>query len=274
MADTNRYTVDDLLRLMNRLRDPEHGCPWDLAQDFSSIVPSTIEECYELADAIERGDYAHIQDELGDVLFQVVFYARLGSEEDLFDFSDVVDGLVRKLIRRHPHVFANGELEGVVDSQEAVSDIKDSWEAIKQSEREQRAQAGVFDDVPHGLPALSRAQKIQKRASRAGMDWRSPHAVVIKLKEELAELEQAIVSGDERQQGEELGDLLFTCVNMARHLELDASSTLRGATRKFQRRFDRVEALLSERGQTMKNQSDDDLEKLWQRAKLLLQREQ
>ncbi len=267
MTDADLYSVHDLLRLMERLRDPEHGCPWDLAQDFHTIVPSTIEECYELADAIERGDFAHVADELGDVLFQVVFYSRLGSERGLFDFPTVVDGLVRKLIRRHPHVFADGELEGIVSDKTAVAAVKDSWETIKQSEREQRAQAGVFDDVPTGLPALSQAQKIQKRAARAGMDWRSPQAVLEKLEEELAEFTQALAAGDTRQQSEELGDLLFSCVNMARHLELDAETLLRGASRKFQDRFNRVDESLNEQGRAMHQQSDEVLEMLWQRVK-------
>ena len=167
----SRYSLSDLLRVMERLRNPHGGCPWDLRQDFSTIVPSTLEECYELVQAIEHEDYPHIAEELGDVLFQVVFYAQLGREKNLFCFDDIVDTLVKKLIRRHPHVFAQGQIEGVVSQTASVQQVKASWEAIKHWERSARAQPGVLDDVPVALPALPRAQKLQKRAAAVNFDW-------------------------------------------------------------------------------------------------------
>src|SRR5690606_21448654 len=185
-------TVADLLQVMQRLRDPERGCPWDLKQDFRSIVPSTLEECYELAAAIEHGDYPHVAEELGDVLFQVVFYARLGEEQGLFSFASVVDTLVDKLLRRRPHVCADGRIDGVVDQRVDVAEVKRSWEAIQQSERRSRAQGGVLDDIPIALPALPRAQKLQKRAALVGFDWQEAGAVLVKIDEEIDELRAAV----------------------------------------------------------------------------------
>src|SRR5690554_5209562 len=175
-----KYAMDDLLRVMQRLRDPQHGCPWDLQQDFRSIVPSTLEECYELAEAIERGDFVHLEEELGDLLFQVIFYAQLGREQELFDFDSVVDGLVQKLIRRHPHVFAGGEIEGIADRSAALEQVKESWETIKQEERDKRQEQGLLADIPLALPALPRAQKLQKRAARVNFDWPEAESVLLK----------------------------------------------------------------------------------------------
>jgi ATP diphosphatase len=264
---TPRHGMRDLLRIMQRLRDPEHGCPWDLAQDFSTIVPSTLEECYELAAAIEAGDYAHLADELGDLLFQVVFYAQLGSERSLFDFGHIVDGLATKLLRRHPHVFADGDIEGVVEGNLDSDTVKRQWEAIKADERAARAQHGALDDVPLALPALPRAQKLQKRAAGVGFDWSDSRGVLDKLDEELGELRDAIAARDAAACEDELGDLLFTVVNLARHLKVDAETALRGASGKFERRFRRMEMLAAQRGQSLDALAPDQLEAHWQQAK-------
>ena len=187
------YQLDDLLYLMARLRDPQYGCPWDLAQDYASIVPHTLEEAYEVADAIERGDFAHLPGELGDLLFQVVYYSQLGQEEGRFDFAAVVDGIVRKLVRRHPHVFPDGDLYGAKDLPRLDdAAIRRRWEEIKAEERAEKAEApaqlSLLDDVPVALPALSRAAKLQKRAAAVGFDWPEPLAVVDKVREELDEV--------------------------------------------------------------------------------------
>jgi ATP diphosphatase len=260
------YSVADLLRVMARLRDPDTGCPWDLRQDFQSIVPSTLEEAYELAAAIEHGDYPHVGEELGDVLFQVVFYARMGEERGLFDFDSVVHTLVEKLVRRHPHVFADGEIEGRATGRTSVESVKRSWEAIKQQERAGRAQAGTLDDIPLALPALTRAQKIQKRAAGVGFDWSEQSGVIDKLREEIAEYEVARQASREAQE-DELGDLLFTCVNLARHAGFDAEAALRRATAKFEDRFARMERSLEAVGTTFEQADAALLDAHWEAAK-------
>lgn len=262
-----KNTLADLLRVMQRLRDPETGCPWDLAQDFQSLVPSTLEETYELAGAIEHEDYAHVAEELGDVLFQVVFYAQLGKERDLFCFDTIVATLVEKLIRRHPHVFAGGDIDGVVSQRVCVEEVKRTWESIKQSEREAKSQRGVLADVPLALPALSRAQKLQKRAAGVNFDWPDAPSVLVKLEEELAELQLAMSAGGAAAVRDELGDVLFTCVNLARHLGLDAEASLRESTEKFERRFREMEAAVAQRGMAMEEMSAVQLNLLWIEAK-------
>lgn len=229
------YGVADLLDVMARLRDPEAGCPWDIDQTFRSIVPSTVEEVYELVDAIEREDWDHVAEELGDVMFQVVFYAQLGKEQGRFDFNQVVHTLTEKLIRRHPHVFAT--------QSEKISqdDVKKQWEAIKQQERSQKQKLGVLDDIPRALPALTRAQKLTKRAASVGFDWPNISQVLAQLKSEIEELEEAIASGDQRHSAEELGDLLLCGANLARHLKVDAEQCLRESNAKFERRFGYIE---------------------------------
>ncbi|MFO7550124.1 MAG: nucleoside triphosphate pyrophosphohydrolase [Haliea sp.] len=264
------YTVNDLLRVMQRLRDPEGGCPWDLKQDFRSIVPSTLEECYELAEAIEHGDYPHVAEELGDVLFQVVFYARLGEEQGLFSFPDIVHTLVDKLLRRHPHVFAHGQIEGVVADSVDVAQVKRSWEAIKRDERAARAQGGVLDDVPVALPALPRAQKLQKRAALVGFDWPDAAAVLDKVDEERRELQEAMEAGSEAAIADEMGDLLFTCVNLSRQLGLDAEAVLRQASAKFEQRFRAMEKSAAAAGAAdLRALTATELEQLWRAAKAL-----
>ncbi|WP_439102637.1 nucleoside triphosphate pyrophosphohydrolase [Congregibacter sp.] len=271
----SHYTLTNLLRIMERLRDPEHGCPWDVQQSFQSIVPSTLEECYELAAAIEAGDYPHVEDELGDVLFQVVFYARLGQEQGLFSFDSVVHGLAEKLLRRHPHVFADGQIEGVVSerdklqggSAQSTAAVKEQWEAIKSRERASRAQSGALDDVPLALPALPRAQKLQKRASRVGFDWPGVDPVLDKVDEELQELREALAQNDKSAMEDELGDLLFTVVNLSRHLKLDAEAALRRASSKFERRFCNMEARCAATGQALEALDGAAMELLWEQAK-------
>ena len=281
--DDARYTLTDLLRIMQRLRDPEHGCPWDLQQDFQSIVPSTLEECYELAAAIEAGDYPHLADELGDVLFQVVFYAQLGLEQGLFSFESVVHGLSDKLLRRHPHVFAEGDIEGVVDKNaaqegdnsegpvggvtESTAAVKQQWELIKAKERAGRSQLGALDDVPVALPALPRAQKLQKRAARVGFDWNSIDPVWDKVEEELEELKEAVAANSAGGIEDELGDLLFTVVNLSRHLKIDAETALRRSSSKFERRFRAMEAQCAIQGKALEALDSAAMELLWSDAK-------
>ncbi|MCX2981836.1 nucleoside triphosphate pyrophosphohydrolase [Halieaceae bacterium IMCC14734] len=251
---------------MERLRDPEYGCPWDLQQDFRSIVDSTLEESYELVSAIEAADYDHVREELGDVLFQVVFYAQLGREQNLFDFPGIVNTLVEKLLRRHPHVFADGAIEGLVAATTAVDEVATTWETIKRKERRARAQTGVLDDVPVNLPALSRAQKISKRAAQVGFDWLDTDGVMAKVEEELAEFAAARHESAERAE-EELGDLIFTCVNLARHAGADAETALRRATLKFERRFTAMEAVLKAQGMTIAEASAAEREAAWESIK-------
>jgi ATP diphosphatase len=263
-----RYSVDDLLRVMERLRDPESGCPWDVAQTFKSIVPSTLEECYELAEAIELEDYPHVAEELGDVLFQVIFYAQLGRERELFEFGDVVHTLVDKLLRRHPHVFHLGQLEGVVQDQTSVERVNETWEAIKRSERDAKMQSGVLDDVPLALPALPRAQKLQKRAAGVGFDWQDSSGVLDKLQEELAELSEAVASGQADAIEDEMGDILFTCVNLARHLGVDSETSLRRSSKKFETRFRRLETLAQRQGSALGELDAASLDALWAEVKI------
>ncbi|WP_323844748.1 nucleoside triphosphate pyrophosphohydrolase [Microbulbifer magnicolonia] len=264
----DKYTVEDLLNLMAQLRNPEGGCPWDLKQTFATIVPSTIEESYEVAEAIEAEDYEHLQEELGDLLFQVIFYAQLGREVGHFDFPRIVDTLVRKLLRRHPHVFPSGDLYGD-NRADAIHEaqVKENWELIKAGERDAKGEGGTLGGVALGLPALTRAAKLQKRAARVGFDWPSIDGVLAKIEEELAELREAIAAGDREHAREELGDLLFSCVNAARHLKVDPETALRHCNRKFERRFNAVEAELTQQGRQPADASLDELDKLWDKAK-------
>jgi len=263
-----RYTLEDLKRVMERLRDPEGGCPWDQKQSFETIITYTLEECYELAEAIEQADLKQIAEELGDVLFQVVFYSQLGSELGAFDLDTVIDGLVRKLVRRHPHVFVGEDLESRPEHEDlSVDVIKDTWERLKQEEREQKNVPGLLDDVPYALPALSRAQKLQKRAARIGFDWASQAEVLGSLKDELIELQEAMISEQPADIEEEAGDLLFSVVNLIRHLGLDTESTLRVANKKFERRFRHMEHAARAEGKKLQDETLEQLELRWQYAK-------
>ena len=264
---TAPYSIADLLRVMQRLRDPQSGCPWDLQQDFKSIVPSTLEECYELAQAIENEDYEHVAEELGDVLFQVVFYSQLGKEQNLFSLDSLVNTLVEKLIRRHPHVFAAGQIEGQVTNHRSIDDVRGTWEAIKQSERDEKGQFGLLADIPVALPALPRAQKVQKRAAQVNFDWEAVPGVLDKLQEEIAELRAALHSQSADEIRNEMGDVLFTVANLARHLDLDAEDTLRQSTAKFERRFQYMEMAAKAEGTTLSMMSEIQREHLWRRAK-------
>ena len=247
-----------MLDVMARLRDPQRGCPWDVAQTFRTIAPYTIEEAYEVADAIERGDLSSLKEELGDLLFQVAFHARMAEEQGAFDFADVAQALADKMIERHPHVFAD-KVERTAEEQTAA------WETLK---AEKRAAKGVslLHDVPMALPALMRAEKLTKRAARINFDWPTPEPVLEKLDEELAELAEARASGDQEAIAEEMGDILFVMANLARKLKVDPEEALRRANAKFTRRFQFIEAKLAEAGKTGA-QPLDELEALWVEAK-------
>jgi nucleoside triphosphate diphosphatase len=268
------YQLDDLLHLMARLRDPLHGCPWDLKQNYATIVPHTIEEAYEVADAIERGDFEHLPGELGDLLFQVVYYSQLAREEGRFEFAQVVDGITSKLLRRHPHVFSDGDLYGAVDVAKLdEAAVKQRWEAIKAQERAEKAaapeQLSLLDDVPRALPSLSRAIKLQKRAAQVGFDWPEALPVIDKVREELDEVLEAMSENDQEAITEEIGDLLFVVGNLARHLKVDPETALRAANGKFERRFRFIEQALREAGRNMEDCALDELDALWGEAKKL-----
>ena len=254
--------IQSLLDIMRRLRDPDGGCPWDLKQNFHSIVPYTIEETYELADAIAAEDFAQIRDELGDVLFQVVFYSQMAKEQGLFSFDDVVNGISRKLLRRHPHVFAKPD-----ERQVSEQEVKERWEQIKGEERQQKNQVGALDDVPRALPALSRSQKLQKRAARVGFDWSELGAVREKVDEELGELSEAVSDGDSEAIESEMGDVFLAMVNLARHLGVDAEAALRKANRRFEDRFRLMEKAAAVEGSQLSEEPLDQLEQRWQAAK-------
>lgn len=263
MQTTN---INRLIEIMARLRHPTEGCPWDVAQTFETIVPYTIEEAYEVADAVERRDLGALRGELGDLLLQVVFHARMAEEQEGFAFDDVAGAIADKLIRRHPHVFGDND----TGDKETV---KETWEALKATERAEKAaetgrQASVLDDVPSAFPALMRAEKLQKRAARVGFDWPDIGPVLGKVTEELDELKAEIdQGGDPTRISEEAGDLLFSCVNLLRHAKVDPESALRSANAKFERRFQAIEAALREEDRTPQDADLEELEALWQQVK-------
>ncbi len=262
-------SIETLLEIMRRLRDPQHGCPWDLQQDFASITTHTLEEVYEVIDAIERRDYADLKDELGDLLFQIVFYAQLAGEQGEFVFADLVEAIAEKLVRRHPHVFAG---DATQRSAAAETDLGRSWERIKAQERRRKARQKrlpdtVLGDIPRALPALIRAQKLQHRAACAGFDWDSVAGVLDKLREELQEVESALEQRDPVGVEEELGDLLFSCVNLVRKAGLNAERTLRRANSKFQARFAEMAALALQQGHSLEDLSAQQLDNLWEQVK-------
>lgn len=262
---TNQYTIDDLLYLMARLRDPHTGCPWDIKQSYASIAPSTLEEAYEVVDAIEKQDFVHLNEELGDLLFQVIFYSQLGKEENRFDFASVVSGLVDKLVRRHPHVFPDGTLTSQIDNRDMLpTDVKQRWEAIKQQERDAKGVQGLLADVPVNLPALSRAAKLQKRAASVGFDWQNIQGPIAKVREELLEVEQALAAKDTAAITEELGDLFFSVVNISRYLHIDPEQALRQANLKFEQRFRYIETHIDT---PLAQTSIETMNKLWDEAK-------
>jgi len=258
-----RYGVADLLGVMAALRHPETGCPWDLEQTFQTIAPYTVEEAYEVADAIERRDFEGLKGELGDLLFQAVYHSRIAEEEGQFGFADVVDGITRKMIRRHPHVFADTNLRAGFG--------RSAWEDMKAKEKG-TSEVSVLADVPLALPALTRAVKLQSKAARVGFDWPSLEPVLAKAEEEFAELkaelEEASASrGSSRRVAEEFGDLLFVMANVARHLGIDPEAALREANAKFVRRFESIEAALRSDGRSPAQSSLEEMDRLWDAAK-------
>ena len=254
--------MEKLLEVMAALRNPKTGCPWDIEQDFRSIAPYTIEEAYEVADAIDRNDFADLKDELGDLLLQVVFHAQMASEIGAFDFDAVAGAIAEKMIRRHPHVFA-GETVANADAQRVA------WESHKKRERDENGKndAGALGGVTLALPALARAEKLSKRAAAVGFDWPDVDGVRAKIDEELAEIEAARIAGSAQQVAEEIGDLLFTVVNMARHLSVDAEDALRAANQKFARRFRAAEQRVEELGRSWDALTPGELESEWQAVK-------
>ena len=295
------YELEDLLYLMQRLRNPETGCPWDVKQTFESIIPHTIEEAHEVADAIIQQDWPHLEEELGDLLFQVIFYSQLGHENELFDFSSVINGLVTKLIRRHPHVFPNGDLLQERDPNTCPSDIeiKAQWQVIKAQEKALKKQnneryepltnttadvskapdtkhkiplVDYLDDIPSSLPALTRADKIQKKVSQRGFDWAEISGVMDKVREELAEVEEEIAERNDERLRHEVGDLLFAAVNLARHLEVNPEQALNQANRRFSERYTLVAEDLAQTSRGLElgnsnNVSAVEMEDAWLQAK-------
>lgn len=255
--------LDRLLNIMKTLRDPQHGCPWDRQQTYATIAPYTLEETYEVIDAIDRADFDDLRGELGDLLFQVVFYAQMAQEEGRFNFDDICNAISDKLERRHPHIFADAT---VADSAEVLV----NWEKIKSDERKEKAQHSVLDDIPHALPALMRAHKIQKRCNSVGFDWDTLGPVLDKVYEEIDEVmheaKQAVVDQDKLE--EEIGDLLFATVNLSRHLGKKAETALQKANIKFERRFREVERIIASQGMEMQQATLEQMETAWQQVKL------
>lgn len=288
------YSIEDLKYLMSRLRDPETGCPWDLKQSYKTIISHTLEEAFEVADAISRDNKDDLKDELGDLLFQVIFYSQLGKEEQAFQFEDVVDNIVRKLIRRHPHVFPEGDLRASFPEGTTFSDeeIKSQWERIKAEERALKKQSdkavtdneasfiaerdSLLADVPTNLPSLNRAEKLQKRASAHGFDWDNIEDVLNKVEEELGEIRAELDKAKGKdlrdpkvnaRMKDEVGDLLFCSVNLARFLKVSSDESLRSTNDKFVRRFQYIESTLNARGSQVDNESLEALDRLWNEAK-------
>jgi len=266
----NSSDISRLLDIMAALRTPVTGCPWDLEQNFSTIAPYTIEEAYEVADTIARGDLDDLRDELGDLLLQVVFHARMAEEQKAFDFGDVVDAICRKMIRRHPHVFADK------DGRLTPSDVKGAWERIKAEEKAERAARKASEEASHksllsgvktGQPALARALELQRKASTVGFDWNDPRAVLRKIHEEADEIEAALDRGDRDDVASETGDLLFALVNLARHSHVDPEMALRGTNAKFERRFGYIERALTAQGRSLDGASLEEMDALWNEAK-------
>lgn len=264
MAENEAYGLDDLLSILARLRDPDRGCPWDRQQDFRSLLPYVLEEAYEVAEAIDQGDMVALRDELGDLLFQIAFQARLGQESGHFDFQQIVDTICAKMIRRHPHVFAELELGD-------VAAVTAHWETIKAGERAQQpaeAPPALLDGVAQALPALVRAEKLQRRAARGGFDWDRATEVLDKVREEVEECAETLAEGaSHRARVHEVGDLLFVAVNLARHLGVDAEQALRAANHRFENRFRYIEQALRDQGRAPGIEVRAEMERLWAAAK-------
>lgn len=265
--------ISRLIEIMAALRAPVTGCPWDIEQDFSSIAPYTVEEAYEVADAIARGDFDDLREELGDLLLQVVYHAQMAEEKGEFAFGDVVEAITAKMIRRHPHVFGDEQARG-------AGMAKGMWEKIKSQEKAEKRAArlargldpedhgeGYLDGVPVALPALTRALKLQEKAARVGFDWSEAAPILDKIEEEIGELRQALAGGDAAAVRDEFGDMLFALVNLGRHLKLDSEAALAGTNEKFRRRFHHVERALAASGRSLEDASLEEMEALWQQAK-------
>ncbi len=261
-------SINDLLTVIHRLRDLDAGCPWVKRQDFRSIAHYTLEEAYEVADAIEEGNLDDLKEELGDLLFHIVFYARVAEEREAFNFSDVTQSAVEKLIRRNPHIFSQD-----ASADASIETVIENWESIKQQEREDKAKqrektASVLDNLPRSLPALPRAEKIQKRAATLGFDWPDYQGARAKITEELAELDEAVSAGaDKEKVTHELGDVLFSCVNLARHLAIPPEAALRASNARFIKRFQAVEDLSRQQNKDLRHMTLDELDALWEQAK-------
>ncbi|MDB5552556.1 MAG: mazG [Rhizobium sp.] len=264
--------IDRLLEIMAALRTPVTGCPWDLEQNFETIKPYTLEEAYEVADAIERGDLDDLRDELGDLLLQVVFHARMAEEQGEFGFGEVVEAITTKMIRRHPHVFA-------VSDADDPAKVKKQWDEIKTEEKRERAErrakrgmsedfkAGLLGSVPRALPALTEALKLQQQATKVGFDWSEPEPILAKMEEEIGEFREALMSGDKAKIADELGDLIFVAVNLGRHVGVEPEMALRGTNTKFRRRFAYIEQALAANGEDLGEATLERMEELWQEAK-------
>jgi ATP diphosphatase len=255
----NKHPIERLVAIMAKLRDPENGCPWDREQTWLSLLEHTIEEAYEVADAIEQGHDDEVPNELGDLLFQVVFYSQIAREEGKFSLEDVIERLSDKLERRHPHVFGEISLER--------HQLDEVWHKTKAAERKEKSLHSVLDDIPLALPALTRAQKLQRRAANEGFDWPDYHGVLDKLDEEILELRQAIDNNDQDNIEEEIGDLLFTIVNLSRHHQQDAETSLRRSSAKFEARYRKMEALMQDDGVAMSDLSNEQMDAYWRRVK-------
>lgn len=253
--------IENMLALMAQLRDEKTGCPWDKAQTMATIVPFTLEEAYELADAIEGNRVSDIKSELGDLLFQVIFYAQIAKEKEWFDFNAIVDGLHEKLTTRHPHVFSKKEAV-------PIEQLHHRWENQKLQERSEKGAVSLLDDVPKNFPSLSRAQKLQKRAAMVGFDWPSVEPIFDKIREEYDECKTAVASGDQDAIADEIGDLMFTCVNLARYFKLDSEAVLRQANQKFETRFRKMELMALAAAQDLNTLSAAELDRLWEESKL------
>jgi nucleoside triphosphate diphosphatase len=259
--------ISGLIEIMAALRTPHTGCPWDLEQNFATIAPYTIEEAYEVADAIARGDLADLRDELGDLLLQVVFHARMAQEQGAFAFGDVVEAITEKMLRRHPHVFGDADATRADAVRGLWEQIKAEEKAVRAAQRGTTSTDGALAGVPAALPALVRAQKLQSKAGQVGFDWNDPQAVLAKIREETDEIATALARGDSKAACQEVGDLLFAAVNLARHLDGDAEATLRATNQKFERRFRAIEAALARHGRTPAQATLAEMDALWDAAK-------
>jgi MazG family protein len=264
------YGIEKLLEIMKTLRDPDKGCPWDLEQTYKTIIPHTIEEAYEVCEAIDNKDFLSLKDELGDLLFQVIFYSQLAQEDKLFDFNDVVSGICEKMLRRHPHVFGDAIVKNTQEQ-------KALWEQQKEEERLKKSpEITILSDISKALPAMMRSLKLQSRAAKVGFDWNDPHSVLQKISEELEEVRQEIEKNPppiDRLE-DEIGDLLFVCINLARKTDIHPETALRRANDKFERRFNYIEKTLKEQGRHPQETSLQDMEILWNQAKNLEKKDQ